>query len=93
MLTKCCETGKPLPVAQKITGVEVVSADGLHSPVLTNGGLPIVDGFVTSFDTEAKVKTAKTWLAPLISLCKKSGTCGIAKKLFDYSDKEHIVEV
>lgn len=85
------ETGKPLPVAQKITDVEVVFADGLHSPVLTNGGLPIVNDFVTSFDTESKVNTAKAWLPSLLSLCKKTGTCGMAQKLFDYSDKEHIV--
>ena len=26
-------------------------ATGLHSPVLANGGYPIVDGYVTSFDT------------------------------------------
>ena len=87
------ETGKPLPVAQKITGIEIAVAHGLHSPVLTNGGLPIINGFVTSFDTASKVSTAKTWLPGLVSLCKKFGSCGVAKKLFDYSDKEHIVEV
>ena len=86
------ETGKPLPIAQKITGIEMVVAHGLHSPVLTNGGLPIINGFVTSFDTASKVSTAKTWLPGLISICKKFGTCGVAKKLFDYSDKKHIVE-
>jgi len=85
------EAGKPLPVAQKIISVKDVVTDGLHSPVLTNGGLPIVNHIVTAFDTESKVRTAKTWLPPLISLCKKTGTCDMAKNFFDYSDKKHIV--
>ena len=38
-------------VATTVTATSKAHAKGLHSPVLTHGGFPIVDGLVTSFDT------------------------------------------
>merc|ERR1712124_71749 len=82
--------GKPLPVAHKITDVSVVVDHGLHSPVLINGGLPLVNGFVTSFDESATVKTATNWLPTMIDLCKATGTCSVAKRFFAFSENKHI---
>ena len=82
--------GSPLPVAQKVADAKFFVANGLFSPVLTNGGLPIVDNFVTAFDQESKVKSAAKWLPSLISLCKSTGTCGLAQKFFDFSERKHI---
>ena len=55
---------------------------GLHSPVLTRGGFPVVDGIITSFDTIDKVTLAKHGLAALIMACKATGTCTQFKELF-----------
>lgn len=59
-----------------------VKATGLHSPVLTNGGFPVVDGVVTSFDTIDKVTLAKHGLAPLLKACAATGTCKSFHKMF-----------
>ena len=48
--------GKTTPT--KVIGMHVAKATGLHSPVLTNGNFPVVDGFVTSFDSIDKVSLA-----------------------------------
>jgi len=59
-----------------------VQASGLHSPVLTNGGFPVVDGIVTSFDSIDKVTLAKHGLAPLLNACKATGTCESLREMF-----------
>ena len=46
-----------------IATVRNTSARGLHSPVLTHGGLPIMDGVVTSFDRIESV-TLASYLLP-----------------------------
>ena len=40
------------------------AAAGRHSPVLVNGGFPVVDGFVTAFDSLGKMRLARhgLWL-------------------------------
>ena len=71
-----------LPLATTVTAKSNTQAKGLHSPVLTGGGFPIVDGIVTSFDTIDKVTLAKHGLAALIVVCKATGTCTQFKELF-----------
>jgi hypothetical protein len=46
-------------VATSVVSKRYTSAAGLHSPVLTGGGFPVVDGLVTAFDTIEKVTLAK----------------------------------
>ena len=70
------------PVQTTVTAISKAPGQGLHSPVLTHGRLPVVDGVVTSFDSIDKVKLAKYGLAPLITACKKSGTCTKLRELF-----------
>jgi hypothetical protein len=72
--------GRPLPVAQKVVSKGIVHETGLHSPVLTHGGLPIVSGFVTAFDSLEVVKAAQAGLAAMIQLCKASNTCDTVLK-------------
>jgi len=66
-----------------ITSKEMVNAVGLHSPVLSKGGLPIVNGFVTSFDSIEKVTIARYGLAFLLKACAVTGTCEYLRSLFN----------
>lgn len=59
------------------------AAIGLFSPVLTNGGFPVVDGVVTAFDSIDKVMLAKYGLKPLLAACSATGTCETFKAMFD----------
>jgi len=80
----------PLPVEAKVAKVEVKKDDGLHSPVLANGGLPIVDGVVTSFDSLKVVQTTRAGFSALIKACKATGTCNLAQKLFGSANRVYI---
>jgi len=64
---------------------------GLHSPVLMNGGFPVVDGFVTAFDSIDKVYLAKSGLASLLKACKATGTCEQFRNMFFGGDAKYIV--
>ena len=66
------------------------TAHGLHSPVLTHGGFPIVDGVVTSFDSIEKVTLAKHGLSPLLSACKATGMCDKFRDMFLHEVLEYV---
>ena len=68
-----------------------VTATGFHSPVLTNGGFPVVDGLVTSFDSIEKVTLAKHGLAPLLKACKATGTCETFRDMFLSDGDRHFI--
>jgi hypothetical protein len=74
----------------RITDKSVVDGVGLHSPVLINGGFPIVDGFVTSFDSIEKVTLARNGLSSLIHACKATGSCELFRDMFLGNDGKHI---
>ena len=74
-----------------ITEVSVANGVGLHSPVLMNGGFPIVDGFVTSFDSLEKVKLARKGLSSVLAACTASGTCELFRNLFFGGDDKYVV--
>eukprot|EP00325_Prymnesiales_sp_UTEX-LB-985_P032516 CAMPEP_0174723608 /NCGR_PEP_ID=MMETSP1094-20130205/41422_1 /TAXON_ID=156173 /ORGANISM="Chrysochromulina brevifilum, Strain UTEX LB 985" /LENGTH=373 /DNA_ID=CAMNT_0015924685 /DNA_START=19 /DNA_END=1140 /DNA_ORIENTATION=+ len=57
-----------------------VKGDGLHSPVLTNGHFPVVDGVITSFDAIGKVTLASYGLRFLDAACKATGTCDAIRR-------------
>lgn len=63
---------------------------GLHSPVLMNGGFPVVNGFVTSFDSIEKVSLAKHGLPSILQACKVTGTCELFRDLFFGDDKKYV---
>ena len=69
-------------VAQAVTKVTKKAAAGLHSPVLTSGSFPVVDGVVTSFDSIEKVTLAKHGLAPLLAACKATATSASLREMF-----------
>jgi hypothetical protein len=54
---------------------------GLHSPVLSGGALPVVDGFVTAFDGPTGVLLASYALKPLLRTCQATGTCPVFKRV------------
>lgn len=43
-----------------VTAITQTLADGMHSPMLLHGGMPIVDGVVTSFGSISDVRAAAT---------------------------------
>ncbi len=51
--------------ATKVKMIGLVTKSGLHSPVLSHGAMPIVNGLVTSFDTMEIVRLA-TYGLPLL---------------------------
>lgn len=64
------------PVAERIIKVDHdVPAEGLHNPLLTRGGNPLVDGIVTSFNCPHARGRAKAWVPWLSLLCWSTGTC------------------
>ena len=67
-------------VAQTVTAVDVAVADGLHNPLLVHGGLPIVDGVATAFNSQPLV-TFDSYAVPLVeALCAATGTCTPVRK-------------
>mmetsp|Transcript_37774 Transcript_37774/g.75633 ORF Transcript_37774/g.75633 Transcript_37774/m.75633 type:complete len:360 (-) Transcript_37774:352-1431(-) len=65
---------------QAIAKVTRVDGAGLHSPVLTNGGFPIVDDFITSFDSFSKVTLATYGLPYLTTACEAIGACELLRR-------------
>lgn len=62
-------------VAQRVVTMDIALEHGLHSPVLMHGGLPIVDGVVTSFDSWSGVSFASFSVPLLEPICEALGTC------------------
>jgi len=77
-------------IAQTVTATSATKAAGLHSPVLSSGSFPVVDGIVTSFDSFEKVTLAKYGLAPLLAACKASGTCETFREMLLGENKKYI---
>ena len=93
----CCSTlkqAKEIAVGETVWAVEggaVVACiitkkshathKGLHSPVLTGGALPVVDGFVTAFDGPTGALLALYALKPLLRTCEATGTCSVFKRV------------
>ena len=80
----------PKAIQTTVTAKTATKATGLHSPVLTHGGFPIVDGVVTAFDSIEKVTLAKHGLAPLLAACKVTGTCDKFKEMFLHEALEYV---
>jgi hypothetical protein len=76
--------------ATAITAISKAPGRGLHSPVLTHGRFPVVDGLVTAFDSIDKVRLAQFGLAPLLATCKALGTCDKFRALFLANDEEYV---
>lgn len=53
--------------------------DGLHSPVITAGHFPVIDGVVTAFDAIGKVTLASYGLPLLEAACTATGTCALVR--------------
>jgi len=73
-----------------VTAISKSQGHGLHSPVLTRGGFPVVDGVVTSFDSIEKVTLAKHGLEPLITACKATNMCEQFRALFLAGDRKYV---
>jgi len=66
-------------VASRVVAKELKIEKGLHSPVLTNGGFPVIDGVVTSFD-RIEMVALSSYLAFLLPLCKATGSCSLMRR-------------
>jgi len=67
------EAGTAVP--RKVVGMATVQGRGLHSPVLSHGSFPIIDGLVASYDTIQSVTLASYGLSPLLHACAATRTC------------------
>ena len=85
--------GASSATSEVVTAKSTAAMDGLHSPVLVNGGFPVVDGIVTSFDDFATVTLAHRTLKYLLPLCKATGTCNLFRRTFLNADRQYIDEV
>jgi len=68
-------------VAQRVVTLDVSIADGLHNPLLMHGGLPIVDGVVTSFNSWPIVSLDSLVVPPAETLCATTGLCDSLRSL------------
>jgi len=73
--------GRPTPRPHTVVGKSLTSGRGLHSPVTTHGTFPIVDGFVTAFDSLEGIALAELGLPYLLPLLKATGTASLARRL------------
>ena len=63
----------------KVLALSKAPGQGLHSPVLTHGGFPVVDGVATSFDRIEYVALASYALPAAVAICKATNTCGLLR--------------
>ena len=64
-----------------VSAIWVTERDGLHSPVLTHGGFPVVDGVITAFDRYSSVRLAQIGLPLLERACLATGTCSLLRRV------------
>lgn len=62
-------------VAHSVVHISFTIEQGLHNPLLTNGGFPIINTVLTSFNTMNSVTLARHSVPVLVPLCKATGTC------------------
>jgi len=65
-------------VATAVTKIAQVAKKGLHSPVTSHAHYPIVDGFVTAFDSATKMHLA-SYALPLL---EATGTTALIRRAF-----------
>ena len=63
---------------------------GLFSPVLTRGSLPVVDGFVTSFDSTSMTAAAGIGLPSLLATCKLLGACDMLRRVAFAAERKYV---
>ena len=73
-------------VATTVTKITHVTKSGLHSPVTIKGTYPVVDGFVTAFDSAAIVHGA-SYALPLF---EASGTTALFRRAFLAAGNKYI---
>ena len=77
-------TGAAIPAA--VTKIAQVSQKGLHSPVMTHGSFPLVDGVVTAFDSIHMV-TAAGYFLPML---ERTGTIELFKRAAFHRERKYI---
>ena len=77
-------TGAAIPAA--VTKIAQVSKKGLHSPVMTHGSFPLIDGVVTAFDSIHMV-TAAGYFLPML---ETTGTIELFKRAAFHRERKYI---
>ena len=67
---------------ERVVAKSLFKGVGLHSPVLTNGGLPIVNDVVTAFDSIEIVRFASYVLPLALRSCSFMGICPLFRRGF-----------
>ena len=58
---------------RRVAHVAAELGKGLHNPLLTHGGFPVVDDVVTSFNSIGMVRLDRTLVPPLTAACAATG--------------------
>ena len=75
-----------------IVRIEAVTGEGLYSPVLVNGGLPIIDDHVTSFDSASGVAVTRSLLRYVEPLVHGTGTQALARVVHRATQRVGVTE-
>ena len=62
-------------VPARVTSIDVVTDDGLHNPLLSGGGYPVVDSIVTATNCKHAQSRSRSWAPWLGWGCTLTGTC------------------
>lgn len=68
-------------VAHQVVSADVVIREGLHNPLLRRGGMPVINGVATSFNTNAIVAIDAISIPIIEAICAATGTCETARKI------------
>lgn len=71
---------------RRVAHVAAELGKGLHNPLLTHGGFPVVDDVVTSFNSIGVVRLDRTLVPPLAAACAATGGCDAVRRLISSVD-------
>jgi hypothetical protein len=77
---------KEAAVASTVTKITKITKQGLHSPVTTKGTYPVVDGFVTAFDSAGWTAAASVF----VPLLEATGTTALFRRAFLAAGNKYI---
>jgi len=72
------------PISTTVTKTDTIFLvnAGLHNPLLKHGGLPVVDGVVTAFNTLETMKFESAVLPYVVEMCTATATCTLFKRSY-----------
>lgn len=76
------KSGAPIRTTVTKTETTYLVNAGLYNPLLKHGGLPVVDGVVTAFNTFETMKFESAVLPYVVEMCTATATCNLFKRAY-----------